>query len=818
MVRNYLKVAWRNFMKNKAFSFINVFGLTVGLTCCMLITLYLLHETSYDSYQKNGKRIFQVGSVFIDDGISHRLPNTPSPLAAIMQEVFPQIEATARIKPLTEEDKTLFQFTDRAGALQSIFEEKGILADSGFFRLFTYQFIEGNPATAISGPYSIVLSEEIAQQLYGKEPALSKVIHISSNTNGDHDYIVTGVFRPSSVPSHIDGRFFLSMYGGNFGDFLKRTTNLANNNQFFTYILLKPGTDPGQLQSQFPAFVDRYEGKDLKEAGFYKTQFLVPLRDIHLRGNMEGGADITPEGSMAYLYILGSIALFTLLIACINFMNLATARSTKRSSEVGVRKALGAGRNSLVWQFLGEAMMLAMIAFVLALGLADALFPGFEKLAGQDIRLSPGQLVGLGGGFLVLALLTGLIAGSYPAFYLSSFQPVKILKGKLTNSLAVASLRKGLVVFQFAISVILIIASVVIARQMRFLREVNLGFDKDRQLVLPLRSQTSRKMFTSLKGALEKDPRILSTAGAASYPGIYAMSDQLLYREGKSIQDGYDVKLNFTDFDFLKTLNMQCVAGHLFSAQFPADSVDGIILNETAIRDVGYTPGNAVGKKVYTSFQGNVQAYRIVGVVRDFHFQDLHVPIDAIGIMVSSSFDFFNYMIVHLGPGDPGPVIADIKKTWKQLDPNEPFEYNFLDEQFQRNYEADAKLANIVGYFTVVAICISCLGLFGLAAFSAEQRNKEIGIRKVLGASEGSIVALLSTDFLKLVGISLWIAFPLGWYVMRRWLNDFTYRTDISWTVFAYTSLVTLLIAVATISFHALRAAVSNPVKSLRTE
>jgi len=810
MIKNYLKVAWRNLMKSKVFSFINVLGLSVGLTCCMLITLYLWHETSYDSYHKNIKRLYQVGSVFIAEGQEQRFSSCPAGLAGTMKEVFPQIEATARICHLLAEDKTLMQYRNSAGNVTSFYEDKGFLADSGFFNLFTYNFVEGNPVSAMNGPYSIVLSEEIAGKIFGAQAALGKVVHISSNSNGDHDYIVTGVYRPSKLPSHIDGRFFLSMYGGKYGEFI-HTTNLANNNQFFTYLLLKPGVDPKQLERQFPAFVDKYEGKDLKEAGFYKKQFLVPVRDIHLHSTMENELDVTPGGSTTYLYILASIALFTLLIACINFMNLATARSTKRSAEVGVRKALGAGRSSLIRQFLGEALLMAVIAYAFALCFTYALFPGFESVAHKDIQLSTGQIVSLGTAFLFLAVITGLVAGSYPAFYLSSFKPVRILKGKLTNSLAVASLRKGLVVFQFVISVILIVASVVIARQMNFLRNADLGFSKDQQLVLPLRGSVSRKMFSSMKDALDKNPRVLSVGASAYYPGIQNSTDQLFYAEGKTARDG-------TDFNFLNTLGIQRLTGHLFSPQFPADSVDGIILNEKAVRLIGYTPENAIGKKVYNEFQGNVQTLRIVGVVKDFHFEDLHVPITAFAFQIYSTFDHFNYMVVHLKAGDIGAAIASVEQTWHQLDPYEPFEYNFLDQQFQKNYEADTRLSALVGYFTAIAICISCLGLFGLAAFSAEQRTKEIGIRKVLGASEGSIVALLSGDFLKLVGISVLLASPIAWLIMQRWLQDFAYRTTISWTVFAYTTTAAMLIALITISFQAIRAATSSPVKCLRSE
>ncbi|RFM25709.1 ABC transporter permease [Deminuibacter soli] len=816
MIRNYLRVAFRNLKKNKAFAFINGIGLTVGLTCCMLITLYLLHETSYDTQHVHGDRLYQVGTVFTLNGADQRTGNTPSPMANVLQQVYPQIEGTARIMRLFSEDKTLFQYQAPGGERKAWYEQKGFTADSGFFKLFTYQFTEGNAYTAITGPYDIVISEDIARKIFGNQPALHKVIHIGSNTNGDHDYLVTGVFKPAATPSHIDARFFLSMYGGSYGDFVRNTTNLANNNMFYTYLLLKPGANAKQLESQLPRFVEEYEGKDLQAAGFSKKHFLTQVKDIHLHANMPD--DVTPCGSTMYLYILASIALFTLLIACINFMNLATARSTKRSAEVGIRKTLGAARSSLVAQFLGEAVLMAFMSYVLALLFTYMLLPLFEKVSGQHIVLTNGRMIALCAGFLVLAVITGVLAGSYPAFYLSSFKPVKVLKGKLANSFAAVTLRRGLVVFQFVISIILIIASAVIFKQMRYLRQADLGFDKDQQVILSLRSDESRRMFPALKEALEKNSHILSVGGSAFYPGINNVTDQNFYAEGKSIRDGKEIKLNFIDFDYLKTLGIRSIAGRIYSAQFPADSTDGIVLNEKAISLLGYTTGNAVGKRVYTEFQGSKTTLQIVGVVKDFHYEDLHVPIGPYGFRLNDRFDDFSYAVVHINSQDVQHTIASIQQTWRRLNNNDPFEFNFLDEQFQKNYEAENRLSAIVGYFTGVAILISCLGLFGLSAFSAEQRTKEIGIRKVLGASEKSIVALLSIDFLKLVALAVVIGSPIAWWLMNRWLQDFTYKTSIGWIIFIYTTLATMLIAFFTISLQAVRAAIANPVKSLRAE
>lgn len=816
MLKNYFKIAWRNLMKNKVFSFINILGLSTGLTCCMLITLYILNETSYDKYQKNADNIYQVDTEFKGLGNFKKVPNTPAALGEIMKSVFPEIQQTTRLVRLFAEDKTLLQYTPQNNAVKSFYETKGYLADSTFFRMFTYNFIEGNPATALSNPNSVVLSDQIARKIFGDQPALNKVIHISSSTNGDHDFQVTGVFKPIDKPSHIDGRFFLSTMGGNIADMIKNAgTNLANNNMYFTYLLLTPGSDPKKLEAQFPAFIDKYAGKDLKSAGFQKGQYLVALKDIHLHSGSDN--DVTPSGSVTYLYILASIALFTLLIACINFMNLATARSSKRSSEVGIRKVLGAEKKFLIAQFLGESILMSLIAFVFALVFTKLLIPAFNDLSGKNLSLGFSNIL-IVIVFLLLSILTGLLAGSYPAFYLSSFNPAKVLKGKFSNSLAAVSLRKGLVIFQFVISVVLIIASVVIAQQMKYLRSADLGFDQERQIVIPLRSENAKKIYFALKDDLLKQSTIANVGASSFYPGITNFADNVIYKQGESVQQGKDIRMNYVDTRFLQTLNIQPVAGRLFSDDFPSDTSNAIIINQTAIKELGFASASeSIGKKLYSDFQGKTYSYDIVGVVKDFHYEDLHLPITPYGFQLNMQPQY-NYMIVHAKQGNISNILGSIKNSWHNLNPSEPFEYTFLDKDFQKNYDAENRLSSIVGYFTAIAILISCLGLFGLATFSAEQRIKEIGVRKTLGASVSSIVALLSKDFLKLVGIAILIASPLAWLAMNKWLQGFAYRIHISWTVFVITTLTALLIALITISFQAIKAALANPVKSLRSE
>jgi len=414
MIKNYFKIAWRNLMKNKVFSFINIFGLSVGLTCCMLISLYIYNELRYDSFHKNIAQLYQLGTVFSKDGKDDRTGNTPAPMAEAMKREYPEIEETTRLLTLFVEDKTLLQYKQSNGSPKSFYENKGYMADANFFKLFSYQFIEGVPSAALVNPNSLVLSEEIAKKFFGDKPALHKIIHVNSNTNGEADFTVTGVFRPVDKPSQINARFFISVKGGNIEQFMRQQTDMVGNNMFNTFFLLKPGADPKKLESKFPAFVDKYIGKELKAAGFQKKQFLIPVKDIHLHANMPN--DISPVGSVTYLYILGSIAVFTLLIACINFMNLSTAQSSKRSAEVGVRKVLGAGKKSLIWQFLGESILMSLIAFSCALIITKTLLPPFSQISGKNLSLNFSQHGFIIIGFFCIVDTNRIISGKLPGF------------------------------------------------------------------------------------------------------------------------------------------------------------------------------------------------------------------------------------------------------------------------------------------------------------------------------------------------------------------------------------------------------------------
>ncbi|MEO6405202.1 MAG: ABC transporter permease [Ferruginibacter sp.] len=815
MIRNYFKLAWRNIKKDKFFSFINIMGLSIGLTCCMLIAFFIMHEYSYDSYHKNGDRVYQLGTDFMDDGKETRKANTAAPIAGMMQQDFPEIEATARMMNLWRDDKTLFQLIDKTGNTKSFYEKGGYLADSSIFQILTFDFIEGNREKALDQPNSITISDEIAAKLFGKEPALDKTIHISSSTQGDHDYKITGVYKKLTAATHLNASFIMSFAGGEMNEFANDDPSPVNNNMFYSYLLLKKTANPKQLEAKFPAFVQAHIGEQLKGMGRKRNYFITPVKDIHLAGITD---NFTTGGSKTTLFILASIAILTLLIACINFMNLSTAGSAKRAAEVGVRKVLGAQKNSLLWQFLGESMFMTFIALIIAFGLTYLLLPLFESVAGNSIQLQASQVYMLGIAFVVLALVTGLLAGSYPAFYLSSFKPIKVLKGKFSNSLAAVSLRKGMVVFQFIISVALIIASIVIADQMKFMRSKQLGFQKDQQLVIPLRTGTAKSVMPALRSELVKHADVKSAGAAMAYPGIFHPQDWSMYKEGQTKAESKKIYINLVDDQYMHTLDFKLIAGRLFSQDFPADTLTRFVINEEAVKQFGFhSAEEAVGKWLAFNVDGEPQKFTVIGVVKDFNFKDLRESIEPFAFRLDNNADF-NYLVVNLSTHDPKKSLASIGQTWKKLNPNEPFEYSFLDLDFQSNYESETRQASLINYFTLIAIIISCLGLFGLASFTAEQRTKEIGIRKVLGATVSRLVALLSADFLKLVAVAVLIASPLAWYFMNKWLQHFAYRTIITWKVFAFTSLLAILIAFITISYQAIKTSLANPIKNLRTE
>ncbi len=812
MFKNYFKIALRNLARNKAFSFINVFGLAVGLATCILIMLYIFSEMGYDKQNKDAGRIYRIAYAADNKGAALEKPwaATAAPIAWGLKADMPEVEEATRLLKFPTLDKMLLKY-EQGSVPKQFYETNGYYVDSDFFRIFTYDFKYGNALTALNEPNSMVISEEVAGKIFGNENPVGKSINIGM-PYGDFNYTVKGVFNDAEIKSHIPAHFFLSMRNGDIGTWVENQTNWATNNIFHTYIKLKKGTDPKAFEKKLQPFIDRRGGDDLKAMGITRQLFIQPLQDIYLHSDLQN--EIAPNGNITYLYILGSIALFVLLIACINFMNLSTARSGKRAKEVGMRKVMGAEKKSLVFQFLGESVVLSMLALLLALLLASVLLPFFNNLAQKNLRLfdRPDLWLWIAG----LTVCTGILSGLYPAFYLSSFKPIAVLKGKLINNFSATTIRKGLVVFQFTISICLILGAIVIVRQLHFLDNRELGFNKNQKIILPLQDQNALKNYSALKNELLKNPGIKSVTSGSTYPGIANVEDMLLYSEGKTAHDAVDVHLAAVENDYFETLNFTVLAGRGFSKEFTADS-NSIVLNETALKELGYDIKTAVGRKLYFDFKGSHSTMQIIGVVKNFNFESLYNSIKPFGFNRIFG-NMHSYVVADLTTKNYAGLLKDIEHSWSKINPGIPLVYSFLDKDFQKNYEKDQRASGIVSYFTLIAIFVACLGLFGLSAFSAEQRTREIGIRKVLGASVANVTSLLTVEFVKLVLLAIVIASPLAWYGMNKWLQGFAYRIPISWWMFVLAGVLAIVIALCTISFQAIKAAMANPVKSLRSE
>ncbi len=804
MLRNYFKIALRNLLKNKTFSFINIFGLAVGLATCLLILLYVFDEISYDRHHKDKDQLYRVAISSNGD----KWAGSPAPFAQGLKKDFAEIEQVVRFIKFPNIDKMLLR---NAKNNRQFYETNGYYVDADFFKLFTYEFKYGNQ-DALNQPNTLVISETIAHKLFGNDNPIDKVINVEI-PYGKLDYTVKGVFRNTQHKSHINAHFFLSMENGDIGQWVKQQTNWNNNSIFHTYLKLKSETNVAAFEAKLTPFLQRNGGADLKAASVSKSLFLQPVQDIYLKSAI--GYEISANGSMTYLYIFGAIASFVLLIACINFMNLSTARSEKRAKEVGVRKAMGAKKAALVWQFLGESLILCLIALLVSVTLLVSALPIFNAFTQKNITLfqNPVLVLWIAG----ITVFTGLLSGLYPAVYLSSFKPISVLKGKMATGMSALFIRKGLVVFQFTISISLIIVAVVIWQQLNLVRNTDLGFHKSQQLILPFQSRTSATNYTVLKNEILTQSNVLSATSGSSYPGVELLEDYLFYAEGKTLNDKVDVGFVRANDDYIETLGYKILYGRGFSKNMAADS-NTIILNEAAIKQLGYDPKTAVGKKVYYEADNKQFSKEIVGVMKNFNYQSLHTAIAPYGIIRLSNSEQPSYFITTIRKGNAKNTIAAIEKIWKKINPDTPFEFTFLDREFQKSYEKEERTAGIIAYFTIIAIFIACLGLFGLATFTAEQRTKEIGIRKVLGASVTSIITLLSKDFLTLVLISCLAAFPIGYWAMSKWLQDFAYRIDITWSIYAIAVFTTALVALLTVGYQAIKAALMNPVKSLKTE
>jgi putative ABC transport system permease protein len=800
MLKNYFKVALRSLLRQRGYSVINVLGLSVGLACCLLIALFVSEELAYDRFHEHADRIHRV----VLDGTASGTPTdhfavTSRPIGPALVESYPDVEAFARIGPYDPTVRHQGEY---------VYGDEVYFADPSFFEIFTFPLIEGDPATALREPYTVVLTESTARRYFPDGGALGRTLTL----NDQHEVEVTGIARDVPGTSHFSFDMLVSFATHNAlvpeppqGEWL----NLG----MYTYVLLRPGAEAAAVEAQIADHIHRAWGEVLDQINIRVDLGLEPLTAIYLHSQRK--YQIGPTSSAMTVYAFLAIALFVLLIACVNYMNLATARSMQRAREVGVRKTLGASRGLLVRQFLGESVLVALVALVAALVLVAATLPLFNAVAGKELSylaiLSPAFLLTL----LVATIAVGLLAGSYPALVLSGFLPALVLKGELRTSRHGAHLRQGLVVFQFAVSVALIVGTVAVIQQLDYVRAQDLGFDREHLVVVDARAIPSAQRaqrHETAKEAMRRHPAVLHAAASSATPGN---EPGLTLTQAEGMEEGQFHRFHTlsADHDFVETFGIAMAAGRPFSRSYETD-VDGALINEKAVRELGWTPEEAIGR--WVSIGGGGQQRPVVGVIRDYHHLSLHQQVEPMIIAMMPSM--YNRFTVRVDGRQLPQAIEHLGATWAELFPGYPFDYEFVDEAFAQQYQAEARLSRVIGAFAALAILVACLGLFGLAAFTAQQRRREIGVRKVLGASTGHLVALLSKDFLKLVAVAFVIGAPLAYFGMSRWLEGFAYRVTLGPGLFIAAGLIALVIALATVSGQALRAATADPVKAIRSE
>ncbi|HMB89527.1 MAG TPA: ABC transporter permease [Rhodothermales bacterium] len=797
MLRNYLTIALRNFRKHPGYVAINIAGLAIGLCCCILILLFVRDELSYDQFHAHADRIVRVNS-------ETRLGDTPNygnssayPLAELLTASFPEIEAATRI----HNTGPMLMRHDEV----SNYESKGQYAEPNFFDIFDFSLERGNPETALTDPYTVVMTADKAQQYFGDTDPMGQTVTVKS-WHGEHDLTVRGILAPVPENSHLQFDFLISNETLVAAQGERLTTNWHTINGT-TYLLLQEEADWAALDERIDPLVTDYVTGEYPGRNIWFTYYLQPLTDIHLN---RLGLPNDAEGDMRYIYIFSTIALLILLIACINYMNLATARSAKRAKEVGMRKVLGAQRGQLARQFLIEAICLSVVAFMLAIALTELLLPLFNDLTGKTLATHAWSNPVLIGTLLGASLLTGVLAGSYPALFLSGFRPIKVLRSSYRAGSSGALLRKGLVVTQFACGVALIIGTLVIFQQLDYMQDKRLGFDEEQVIVMPLRDMELKRQHATIHQAMAGVSGVRSVTIGMSVPGTGGSGHGVRLAETPK-EEGFIQQVLGVDTEYEDVMGMELVAGRWFDENRPADS-SAYVINETAAQYFGLD--EPLGREL----NRNDNVGEIVGVVQDYHFASLHEEIKPLIIYMGKEAWDFNQMALKVDGQRLPETLAAMEAAWQQVAPGQPFSYSFLDEDLDQLYASEQRLGKIFGTFAFLGIFVACLGLLGLAAFTAEQRTKEIGIRKVFGAGMPGLVLLLSKDFLRLVVIAFVIAAPVGYVLMQRWLEDFAYRIELGASVFVLAGGLAVLIALLTVSYQAMRAALADPIKSLRYE
>lgn len=818
MFKNHLKIALRHILKYKGFSFINIAGLAIGLSCFLLIALFITHELSYDRWNPQAERIVRPYSDIKFGGSEMHMAVSAAIIGPDVAREMPEVQAFCRLRNYGS------YLIKRDGDMQQNFEERAVLtADSSFFEVFPLSIITGNAKTCLREPNTIAISKTAAEKYFGTtQMAMGETLVLDNRLKCK----VTAVYEDIPSNNHFDADFLVTMNGNR--EVENASPLWATSNNFHTYFLLRPGTNVEAFKAKFDAFSEQKIAETAKmmmnlsleefeATGQYARYTLQDVTDIHLYSDLD--IELAANSSIQYIWVFGAIALFVLFIACINFMNLTTARSAQRAKEIGVRKVLGGLRSNLVSQFLSETVFLTIVAVILAVGLAALLLPWFNELSARELYM-PWSSSGF---WLSLAIgtgLVGLIAGSYPAFFLSAFNTIKILKGQAMGNNKGGGLRSALVVFQFTTSIVLIVGTMLVYKQLNYIQDKKLGFQKD-QVIIVDNAYALGDQVEVYREEIKKQPGIKSVTVSSYLPVPSSRSNNTFVTSREFRQDN---AINMgqwqVDFDYLETLGLEMADGRYFDRSFSTDS-SGIILNETAAAILGWE--NPIGQRLYQPTDNvtgqpnpeDFEEYTIIGVVKDFHWESLRENIGPMSMMIGRST---GHVSCKFSAAESASVVQSLEAQWKKLSPEQPFSYRFMDNSFSSMYEAEQQIGSIALTFALLAIFISCLGLFGLASFTAEQRTKEIGIRKVLGANTPQIVQLLSKDFLRLVLVALVIATPIAWYSMQQWLQDFAYRIEINWWVFVLAGFAAVLIAILSVSFQSVRAALANPVDSLRGE
>ncbi len=810
MIENYIKIALRNIARNKLYSLLNITGLAIGIACSILILLYVQDELSFDRFHEHANRIYRLVPTFKTQERTMLLATTTHAQAGMIQAEYPEVENFVRFSSYGS-PKIIRYGESRFN------EDKFVWVDQSLFTVFSFELVRGDVKNALVNPNSIVLTEEMATKYFGTDDPIGKNLEI----NGKDLYAVTGVMENLPRTSHIRPDFFASFSTLDLKPAGNAVADMLNQINYYTYLLIREGTDVAEFDRKLEVFVDKHIGTTLKQLGGEGDFDLQALTSIHLHSNRDN--EIERNSDIAYVWLFIGIGLFILLLACLNFMNLTTARSANRAKEVGLRKVIGAQKKQLVRQFLGESFILTFISLLFSVLMVMLTLPLFRTISGKymdaNVFSNHVLLLGLGGIFLVV----GFVGGSYPAFFLSAFRPVEVIQGQFKRGAKNSILRIVLVSIQFTVSIVLIIGTLVINKQLNYIRNRNLGYDKDHVVAITVRSSETGKKLESIRIELLQNPAVLKVS-ASSTPPLGITDFSVHHGVGKPSDEQIMLSSQIVDENFLDTYDIELAAGRNFSKAYPSDPAESIIVNETAARTLGWQDdplSHEIERYTITTDMSKTRKWRIVGVVKDYHFQSLHEPITPMILYNANPFDAdgaFSILSVRVRPDNVQSTIEFLRRTWAEFDPVYPFEYEFVDSLFDELYRTEVRLQKLFRYFTILAVFIGCLGLFGLTSFTAEQRKKEIGIRKVLGASISGIIAMQVRDFTKWVLLAVVIAWPIGYFVMNSWLQNFAYRFTLGIDIFLLSAFLALMISIATVSYQTVKAAVANPAEAIKYE